>query len=182
MFLISFVDVAVTAVIFEIPNFLCYRALDKHLQPSPSKKLLKKVKQEQNLAASSITCLLWRHKVSREHFRVFCFSPLIILGEMEQKPLISYPQIFLKFLLYFMIDVMKKKIVFLNRPFIAFFILQVLKNSDFSYLSLHDFFRLFRPIIIERGNLCKFSLSQAMFVWHHAADSYTGSRCFYRWI
>ena len=182
MFLISFVDVAVTAVIFEIPNFLCNRALDKHLQPSPSKKLLKKVKQEQNLSASSITCLLWRNEVSREHFRVFCFSPLICLGEMEQKPLISYPQIFLKFLLYFMIDVMKKKIVFLNKPFIAFFILQVLKNSDFSYLSLHDFFRLFRPIIIERGNLCKFSLSQAMFVWHHAADSYTGSRCFYRWI
>ena len=50
----------------------------------------------------------------------------------------------------------EKKIVFLNKPFIAFFILQVLKNSDFSYLSLHDFFRLFRPIIIERGNLCKF--------------------------
>ena len=73
---------------------------------------------------------------------------------MEQKPLISYPQIFLKFLLYFMIDVMKKKIVFLNKPFIAFFILQVLENSDFSYLSLHDFLRLFRPIIIERGNLC----------------------------
>ena len=109
MFLISFVDVAVTAVIFEIPNFLCNRALDKHLQPSPSKKLLKKVKQEQNLAASSITCLLWRNEVSREHIRVFCFSPLICLGEMEQKPLISYPQIFLKFLLYFMIDVMKKK-------------------------------------------------------------------------
>ena len=74
---------------------------------------------------------------------------------MEQKPLISYPQIFLKFLLYFMIDVMKKKIVFLNKPFIAFFILQVLENSDFSYYTfLHDFLRLFRPIIIERGNLC----------------------------
>ena len=73
---------------------------------------------------------------------------------MEQKPLISYPQIFLKFLLYFMIDVMKKKIVFLNKPFFAFFILQVLENSDFSYSSLHDFLRLFRPIIIERGNLC----------------------------
>ena len=108
------------------------------------------------MAASSITCLLWRHKVLREHFRVFCFSPLIILGKMEQKPLISYPQIFLKFLLYFMIDVMKKKIIFLDKPFIAFFILQVLQNSDFSYLSLHDFFRLFRLIIIERGNLCKF--------------------------
>ena len=108
------------------------------------------------MAASSITCLLWRHKISGEHFCVFCFSPLIILGEMEQKPLISYPQIFLKFLLYFMIDVMKKKIVFLHKPFIALFILQVLKSSDFSYLSLHDFFRLFRPIIIERGNLCKF--------------------------
>ena len=40
------------------------------------------------------------------------FSPLIILGEMEQKPLISYPQIFLKFLLYFMIDKLWKKIVF----------------------------------------------------------------------
>ena len=43
-----------------------------------------------------------------------CFSPLIILGEMEQKPLISYPQIFLKFLLYFMIDVMKKNSFFLR--------------------------------------------------------------------
>ena len=88
--------------------------------------------------------------------RAFVSLLLFFLGKMEQKPLISYPQIFLKFLLYFMIDVMKKKIVFLNKPFIAFFILQVLKNSDFSYLSLHDFFRLFRPIIIERGNLCKF--------------------------
>ena len=48
----------------------------------------------------------------------------------------------------------EKKNVFLNKPFIAFFILQVLENSDFSYLSLHDFLRLFRPIIIERGNLC----------------------------
>ena len=133
------------------------RALDKYFQPPPPKNCKKKkVKQEQNLAASSITCLLWRHKISREHFRVFCFSPLIILGEMEQKPLISYPQIFLKFLLYFMIDVMKKKKnVFLNKPFIAFFILQVLENSDFSYYTfLHYFLRLFRPIIIERGNLC----------------------------
>ena len=52
---------------------------------------------------------------------------------MEQKPLISYPQIFLKFLLYFMIDKLwKKKSFFLNKPFIAFFILQVLENSDFS--------------------------------------------------
>ena len=132
----------------------CTLEIDKKLRPLPPKNGKKKVKQGQNLAASSITCLLWRYKVSGEHFRVFCFSPLIILGEMEQKPLISYPQIFLKFLLYFMIDVMKKKIVFLNKPFIAFFILQVLENSDFSYLSLHDFFRLFRPIIIERGNLC----------------------------
>ena len=165
MFLISFVDVAVTAVIFEIPNFLYDWALDKYFQPPPLQKVVKKkkVNQEQNLA-SSIACLLWRHKVLREHFRVFCFSPLIILGEMEQKALISYPQIFLKFFLYFMIDVMKKKIVFLNKPFIAYFILQVLKNSDFSYLSLHDFFRLFRPIIIERGNLCKFSLSHWVIV------------------
>ena len=111
MFLISFVDVAVTAVIFEIPNFLYDWALDKYLQPPPLLQKIvkkKKVKQEQNLAASSITYLLWRHKISGEHFRVFCFSPLIILGKMEQKPLISYPQIFLKFLLYFMIDVMKK--------------------------------------------------------------------------
>ena len=59
MFLISFVDVAVTAVIFEIPNFLHNWALDKYLQPSPPKNCKKKeVKQEQNLAASSITCLL----------------------------------------------------------------------------------------------------------------------------
>ena len=48
----------------------------------------------------------------------------------------------------------EKKIVFLNKPFFAFFILKVLENSDFSYSSLHDFLRLFRPIIIERGNLC----------------------------
>ena len=68
----------------------------KYLQPPPLLQKIvkkKKVKQEQNLAASSITCLLWRHKVLREHFRVFCFSPLIILEKMEQKPLISYPQI-----------------------------------------------------------------------------------------
>ena len=126
MFLITFVDVAVTAVIFEIPNFLYNWALDKYLQPPPPPpkncKKKKKVKQEQNLAASSITCLLWRHKVLREHFRVFCFSPLIILEKMEQKPLISYPQIFLKFLLYFMIDVMKKKSFFLINLFWPFFI------------------------------------------------------------
>ena len=48
----------------------------------------------------------------------------------------------------------EKKSFFLNKPFIALFILQVLEYSDFSYLSLHDFLRLFRPIIIERGNLC----------------------------
>ena len=49
----------------------------------------------------------------------------------------------------------EKKIVFLNKPFIAFFILQVLENSDFSYYTfLHYFLRLFRPIIIERENLC----------------------------
>ena len=35
MFLISFVDVAVTAVIFEIPNFLYDWALDKYFQPPP---------------------------------------------------------------------------------------------------------------------------------------------------
>ena len=45
---------------------------------------------------------------------------------MEQKPLISYPQIFLKFLLYFMIDVMKK-----NR----FFLINFLSPSSF-YKSL----------------------------------------------
>ena len=73
---------------------------------------------------------------------------------MEQKLLISYPQIFLKFLLYFMMDKLLKKYIFFYKPFIVFIILQVLENSDFSYLSLHDFFRLFRPIIIERGNLC----------------------------
>ena len=61
---------------------------------------------------------------------------------------------FFKFLLYFMIDVMKKKSFFSINLFSPFFILQVLENSDFSYLSLHDFLRLFRPIIIERGNLC----------------------------
>ena len=72
---------------------------------------------------------------------------------MEQKPLISYPQIFLKFLLYFMIDVMTKKSFFLINLFSPFFILQAPENSDFSYLSLHDFLRLFRPIIMERGNL-----------------------------
>ena len=128
MFLISFVDVAVTAVIFEIPNFLYDWALDKYFQPPLQKivKKKKKIKQEQNLAASSITCLLWRDEVSKEHFCVFCFSPLIILGKMEQKPLISYPQIFLKFLLYFMIDVMKKK---------SFFLINLLSPSSF-YKSL----------------------------------------------
>ena len=121
-------------------------ALDKYLQPSPSKKkkTVKKVKQEQNLAASSITCLLWRHEVSREHFRVFCFSPLIILGKMEQKPLISYPQIFLKFLLYFMIDVMKKKIVFLIKLFSLFLIFSrreqiKIKKSQTLYFSNQNY-------------------------------------------
>ena len=37
MFLISFVDVAVTAVIFEIPNFLYNWALDKYLQRRKNK-------------------------------------------------------------------------------------------------------------------------------------------------
>ena len=68
----------------------------------------------------------YKNEVSREHLRVFCFSPLICLGEMEQKPLISYPQIFLKFLLYFMIDVMKKK---------SFFLINLLSPSSF-YKSL----------------------------------------------
>ena len=126
--------------------------------PPPLQKIVKKKRSKTRTKLGSIEHHLSfvKRRGQLEHFRVFCFSHLIILGKMEQKPSISYPQIFLKFLLYFMIDVMKKKIVFLNKPFIAFFILQVLKNSDFSYLSLHDFFRLFRPIIIERGNLCKF--------------------------
>ena len=106
-------------------------ALDKKFRPLPPKNDKKTVKQEQNLAALSITCLLLRHKVLREHFRVFCFSPLIILGKMEQKPLINYPQIFLKFLLFFMIGKLRKKKVFLNKPFFAFFITQVFENSDF---------------------------------------------------
>ena len=54
---------------------------------------------------------------------------------------------------------MKKELIFLNKPFFSFFIIQVLENSDFSYLSLHDRLWLFRPIIIERGNLCKFPLT-----------------------
>ena len=41
MFLISFVDVAVTAVIFEIPNFLYNWALDKYFQPPPLQKVVK---------------------------------------------------------------------------------------------------------------------------------------------
>ena len=157
MFLISFVDVAVTAVIFEIPNFLYDWALDKYFQPPPpllQKIVKKKSKTRTKLGSIEHHLSFVKTQDQWRAFRVFCFSPLIILGKMEQKPFISYPQIFLNFLLYFMIDVMKKKIVFLNKPFIAFFILQVLENSDFSYLSLHDFFRLFRPIIIERGNLC----------------------------
>ena len=45
MFLISFVDVAVTAVIFEIPNFLYDWALDKYFQPPPPlQKIVKKKK------------------------------------------------------------------------------------------------------------------------------------------
>ena len=50
---------------------------------------------------------------------------------MEQKPLINYPQIFLKFLLFFMIGKLRKKKFFLNKPFFAFFIIQVFENSDF---------------------------------------------------
>ena len=109
------------------------------------------------MATSSITCLLWRHKVSRGYFRVFLFFSSYYFREDGTKAVNKLSANFLfKFLLYIMIDVMKKKSFFLNKPFIAFFILQVLKNSDFSYSSLHDFFRLFRPIIIERRNLCKF--------------------------
>ena len=45
MFVISFVDVAVTAVIFEIPNFLYDWALDKYFQPPPPlQKIVKKKK------------------------------------------------------------------------------------------------------------------------------------------
>ena len=66
----------------------------------------------------------------------------IILGEKEQKPLTSYPQIFLRFLFYFMIVKSWKKIVFLSKPFFAFFIIQVLENSV-SYSSLHDRLCLF---------------------------------------
>ena len=47
-------------------------------------------------------------------------------------------------------------------------------------MSLHDRLYLFRPIIKERENLCYLPVRQAIVVWHHAADSYMGSRCFYR--
>ena len=73
---------------------------------------------------------------------------------MEQKPLISYPQIFFQIPSLLHDRCHEKKIVFPNKPFFAFFILQVLENSDFSYLTLHDRLWLFRPIVIERGNLC----------------------------
>ena len=95
------------------------------------KTVRKKVKQEQKLAASSITSLLWRHKVCREHFD-------ITLGERTKSINKSYTQIFLKFLFYFMIDKSKKNSFFLMNLFFSFFIIQVLENSDFSYLSLHD--------------------------------------------
>ena len=62
----------------------------------------------------------------------------------------SYTQIFLKFLFYFMIDKSWKELIFLNKPFLSLVIIQVLENSDFSYLSLHDRLWLLRPIIYHR--------------------------------
>ena len=160
MFLISFVDVAVTAVIFEIPNFLYDWALDKYFQPPPPPKSCKKKKSK------SRTKLGIEHRLSfvKTQGSQRAFSCVLFLSSYYfrrdgtkgvNKLSANFSQIFS--LLHDRCH--EKKIVFLNKPFIAYFILQVLKNSDFSYLSLHDFFRLFRPIIIERGNLCKFSLS-----------------------
>ena len=108
--------------------------------------------------ASSITCLLWRHEVSGEHFRVFCFSPLIILGEMEQKLLISYPQIFLKFLLYFMIDKLWKKNFF--------FFINLLWSSSF-YKSLK--IQIFPTWVytISFGYLDRLSLKEEIYVNFH---------------
>ena len=63
----------------------------------------------------------------------------------------SYPQIFsISSSISWTIS-RKKNIHCLYKPFFAFFIIQVLENSDFSYLSLHDRLWLFRTIIIERG-------------------------------
>ena len=164
-----------------IPNILYNRALDKYFQPPPPKNCKKKKNKTRTKLGSiehhlsfvkrrgqqgAFSCVLF---LSSYYFRGDGTKAVNKLSaNFSQIPSLLHDRCH------------EKKIVFLNKPFIAFFILQVLKNSDFSYLSLLDFFRLFRPIIIERGNLCKFSLSQAMFVWHHAADSYTGSRCFYR--
>ena len=85
------------------------------------------MKQEQKLAASSITCLLWRHKVCREHFVCFV-SPerYYFRGDRTKAINKSYPQIFLKFDFYLMIDMSWKKFIFLHKPFFSFFIIQVL--------------------------------------------------------
>ena len=67
---------------------------------------------------------------------------------MEQKPFISYPQIFLKFLLYFMIDVMKKK---------SFFLINLLSPSSF-YKSLKiQIFPTIRFYTISFGYLDRLS-------------------------
>ena len=42
------------------------------------------------------------------------------------------------FLLHDRLVMKKKKKAFLYKPFFSFFIIQVLENSDFSYLTLHD--------------------------------------------
>ena len=64
--------------------------------PPPSPKTLKTtMKREQKLVASMNTCLLWRHKVSRKHFRVFCSPELYYFKEDRAKAVNkSYPQIF----------------------------------------------------------------------------------------
>ena len=73
------------------------------------------------------TCLLWRHKVSWKHFRVF-FSPELYYFKEDRTKAVnkSYPQMSFR-------DryVMKKIFIFLYKPFFAFFIIQVLENSKF---------------------------------------------------
>ena len=91
------------------------------------KTLKTTMKREQKLIASMKTCLLWRHNVSRKHFRVFCSAELYYFKEDRAKAVNkSYLQIF------FMIAKSWKKYSFSSiNLFFAFFIIQVLENSKF---------------------------------------------------
>ena len=137
------------------------------------------MKPERKLAVSSVTCLLWRHKVCREHFVCFVSPERYYFRGDRTKAIRKFFSS--SFSISWSIS-HKKNFILLYKPFFSFFIIQVLENSDFSYLSLHDRLWLFRPITIERGKFLLISIGTRRVVLHHAADSYMGSRCFYQSI